>query len=129
MIMTESIGARIRGLRKKMNMNQEEVAARIGMTRSTLGNYEVDRIVPSIDVLSKIAVALKTSTDYLLGLTDSSMPTEAEVRFVDSLDLGNQELMQKFDLKLNGEIIPPEHLELALGLLRSLQQQHKSSGR
>ncbi|ASS66525.2 helix-turn-helix transcriptional regulator [Paenibacillus sp. RUD330] len=126
--MTNSMGSRVKNLRKKHGLSQEQLAARIGMTRSALGNYEVDRIVPSSDVLGKIALALQTSTDYLLGLTDSSMPTEAEVRFVDSLDLDNEELMRKFDLKINGEVIPSEHLELALGLLRSLQQQ-KNSGK
>ncbi|CDN44007.1 helix-turn-helix domain-containing protein [Paenibacillus sp. P22] len=126
--MTDTLGFRIKSLRKKRGLSQEALAQIVGLTRSSLTAYEIDRTTPPSEVLTKLSKTLGTSSDYLLGLTDSSMPSEAEVRFVNSLDLDNDELLQKFDLKVDGQVIPPEHLELAIGLLRSLQQQ-RSAGK
>lgn len=44
----------------------------------TLSRLENDRFVPSSDMLSAIASALDTTTDYLLGLTDDPRPRRDE---------------------------------------------------
>lgn len=62
----ESFGSRLRSLRKKKNMKQEEVAKALSIGRSTYSNYENDVHSPDNETLSKMAQLFGTSTDYLL---------------------------------------------------------------
>ncbi|MDF2545795.1 MAG: transcriptional regulator [Anaerosolibacter sp.] len=66
----ESIGNRILKLRKELNMTQKELADKAGTTEATLSRYESDLREPKADIIVKIAAALGTSTDYLLGRTN-----------------------------------------------------------
>lgn len=52
-------------------MNQEELAYQIGTNQSQVSRYERGENDPTGDVLTKIADALNTTTDYLLGRTES----------------------------------------------------------
>ena len=61
-----SVGKHIRNLRKKRNMSQEELAARIYTTRQTISNYETGRSNPDIDTLEALAIALETDVTTLL---------------------------------------------------------------
>lgn len=61
-----SIGKHIRNQRKKRNMSQEELAARIFTTRQTISNYETGRSNPDIDTLEALAAALDTEVTTLL---------------------------------------------------------------
>ena len=59
---------RLKELRKKKRMSQEELALKSGLKgRSSIANYENDNNLPSIDTLDKLANTLNCSTDYLLG--------------------------------------------------------------
>ncbi|PAD73934.1 helix-turn-helix domain-containing protein [Paenibacillus campinasensis] len=64
------IGLRIRNLREKTGMTQQELADRIGITRHSLSNYEIGRAVPQSNVLNRLAEHLHTTTDFILGNTD-----------------------------------------------------------
>lgn len=66
-----SLGERIRQLRKKRGFTQPDIAEKLDMGRSNFGHIENDRVVPSSATLQKIADILNTSTDYLLGRTDT----------------------------------------------------------
>jgi transcriptional regulator with XRE-family HTH domain len=63
----KSIGDRIKELRKKQNLTQGDLAEKIGMTYVQIGRYEVRGAKPSSEVLSKLADALNTTTDYLMN--------------------------------------------------------------
>ncbi|MDR2355604.1 MAG: helix-turn-helix domain-containing protein [Clostridiales Family XIII bacterium] len=69
-----TIGERIRALRKKKGMSQKALAARIGIQESTLSRYENDKRTYQWDGLLRLADALDTSVDYLLGRTTLSAP-------------------------------------------------------
>lgn len=62
-----SIGTRIKDLRTKQELTQQDIATRLGMGRSNFGHIENDRVVPTSADLQKIADILNTTTDYLLG--------------------------------------------------------------
>lgn len=64
------IGDRIRILRKRKDVSQEELAKILDITTSAVGQYETDARKPSYDVLIKISNYFNCSTDYLLGLVD-----------------------------------------------------------
>lgn len=62
------LNERIRALRKMMNMSQEELAKRVGVTKQSVCNWENDNIQPSVEMLEKLASVLSVSTDNLLGI-------------------------------------------------------------
>ena len=59
---------RIRILRKSYNYNQQELAVRLGVSKQSVSNWENGNILPSIDMLIKLAKLFSVSTDYILGL-------------------------------------------------------------
>jgi len=64
---------RIKELRAKENMTQEQLALAIGVERSSIGKYEGKQgVIPSVDVLRAIADYFGVTTDYLLGRADTS---------------------------------------------------------
>lgn len=55
-------------LRTNMGISQIELAKKLGVTKQSVSNWENDNILPSIEMLVKIATFFGVSTDYLLGL-------------------------------------------------------------
>jgi transcriptional regulator with XRE-family HTH domain len=69
-----TIGEKIRALRIKKGLTQKALANRIGVQESTLSRYEHDKRSYQWDGLIRLADALDTSVDYLLGRTTVSAP-------------------------------------------------------
>ena len=63
-----NFGNRLRDLRNSKNMTQQQLAERLGLTKSVISAYETSMRYPSYDVLIHIASIFKVSTDYLLGV-------------------------------------------------------------
>ncbi len=57
----------IRKLRQKHGISQVEFAREMNVTKQCVSNWENDNVLPSIEMLIKIADFFKVSTDYLLG--------------------------------------------------------------
>lgn len=70
--MNSLIGDRIKILRLKANLTQEELAKKINTSRSNIANYENDKNMPSVDILEKLSKELHCRADYLMGLTTES---------------------------------------------------------
>ena len=66
---------RIRFLRQKSGMKQEELAEKILVSQSSLSGYENGKFEPDSKTLMKIASVFHVSVDYLLG-GDSLFPKE-----------------------------------------------------
>ncbi len=65
---------RIKDLREDHDLTQQQIAEFLGMKQSQYSRYERGiRDIPT-DVLIRLALYYKTSTDYILGLTNSSKP-------------------------------------------------------
>ncbi len=64
----KALGERIRELRTECGLSQKQLAAKIGVATNTVSQYESGKSKTSIDVLANLAVALDTTTDFLLGL-------------------------------------------------------------
>ena len=60
----------IRALRMNRGLNQVELAKDLFVTKQCVSNWENGNIVPSVEMLIKIARYFSVSTDYLLGLDD-----------------------------------------------------------
>lgn len=54
-------GRKIQRKRKEVGISQEELAFQIKLSRTHMGHIEQGRRAPSLEVLNKIAKALKTS--------------------------------------------------------------------
>ncbi|MCH5299337.1 MAG: helix-turn-helix transcriptional regulator [Ruminococcus sp.] len=66
--MVYDFGLRLRELRKKKKLTQQQVARRLNLTKASISGYENNTITPPNDMLVKIALMYGVSTDYLLGL-------------------------------------------------------------
>ena len=58
---------RIKQLRTDRGMSQVDLAAKLGVSKQSVSNWENDNIQPSIEMLLKLSHIFSVSTDYLLG--------------------------------------------------------------
>ena len=58
---------RIKYLRQTRELTQVQLADKLGVAKQSISNWENDNIMPSVDMLEKIADFFSVSTDYLLG--------------------------------------------------------------
>lgn len=112
------LAQRLKALRKANNITQEQLAAIIGVERSSVGKYEgKSQIIPSDNVKYRIAEYFGVSVDYLMGYTDNPNPpieesdlTEAERKLIDGFRSLNEEGQEKIidyvdDLLQSGKYI------------------------
>ena len=69
--MLDDFPIRLRRIRLSLSMQQEQVAQKIGVTKSTISTYENNARQPSLEMLVRLARLYNVSTDYLLGITDT----------------------------------------------------------
>ena len=60
----------IRKLRLANNYSQVKLAEELNVSKQTVSNWENNNILPSIEMLIKIALFFSVSTDYLLEMDD-----------------------------------------------------------
>ena len=65
--MLHSLNDNIKRMRIARGMSQVEFARRIGVTKQCVSNWENDNVIPSIEMLIKIADVFNVRTDLLLG--------------------------------------------------------------
>ena len=61
-----SLGEKLKQLRKEKGWSQDEFAAEAEIDGRQVSRYENDRVMPSVDVVVKMAKAYNVSIDYLL---------------------------------------------------------------
>ena len=64
----EGFGKRISECRQNMNLTQEELAGRVGVTPQALSKWERESSFPDITLLADLCQILGVSADYLLGI-------------------------------------------------------------
>ncbi|GBG11930.1 transcriptional regulator [Paenibacillus sp. MY03] len=104
-------GQRLKQLRKKRKLTMQEVADYVGVAKSTYAGYESGYRQPTIESIQTISRKLRTSADYLLGLTDyAELPAEINHNAKEYLNIG----------KLHWDGVPLEKGDLEL--IRSLME-------
>ena len=90
-----ALNENIKNLRVARGLNQVEFAKILSVTKQCVSNWENDNVVPSIDMLCKIADFFSVSTDYLLGRSERrsievSNLTDEQISHITSIvnDLG-----------------------------------------
>ena len=114
----KTLGERIVFLREEHNISQKELAITVQITAATLSRYENNLSEPNAAILCRLATALNTSTDFLLGLCDvyrsyppgkkSSQLTTREYRLLKSFRL----------LSAEDQIRAEERIETLLSLTK-----------
>lgn len=97
------IGKRLKSLRKQRGFTMQDISDKLGVARSTYAGYESDYRQPPLEILYQIAELLTTSTDYLLGLTDTPYPKEPTKNA--------RELLSDEDLHWDGVPLSDEELK------------------
>ena len=64
------LGEQIKKLRMNKGMSQVQLADKLNVTKQSVSNWGSEYIMPSVDMLIKIANFFNVSTDYLLGLSE-----------------------------------------------------------
>lgn len=65
---------RLRDLREDNDFTQKQISEMLKIHQTTYSDYELEKLNLPIDVLVKLASFYKTSTDYILFLTDNPKP-------------------------------------------------------
>jgi len=78
--MSKIFAKKLKYLREKKGLTQEELAQDLETTKSTLGHYEQDYQEPKIEMLEKIAAYFEVTTDYLLGREKENFNTKEELK-------------------------------------------------
>ena len=91
--MAKEITNRITGLLSRLNMSQKDLSLATGITESAISHYVKGDRVPRGVNLIKIAKALDTTTDYLLGNAEDER--EKELKEAKTLIARNASRMTK----------------------------------
>ena len=58
---------RLKHLRRSRELNQVQLARGLGVKKQSVSNWENDNIMPSVEMLERVANFFEVTTDYLLG--------------------------------------------------------------
>lgn len=125
------VGNRIKKLREELNLKQEELAKKIGVSPSAIGMYERDLREANDEIKIKMCELFNCSLDYLTGQTDlrtlkksavvlvygtipAGIPMEMIEDVIDTEEIDANMLKgdkQYFGLKIKGNSMFPEYLE------------------
>lgn len=64
-----SLGSKISTLRTSSRLSQEELGFKLGVSQTTISNFEADKHVPDFMIMQKIANLFNVGLDYFLETT------------------------------------------------------------
>lgn len=77
-----SIPKRIKELRARVGISQENLAKKLGLSVASVASYEIGRVTPSIEVLIKLADVFGVTVDYILERTNDEPIIPLEISFM-----------------------------------------------
>ena len=95
-------------------MSLRALGEKLGVDYSYLGKVEREKANPSMQLLEDIAVFFNVPMGSLFELSDN------EKSLMRELELNDDELIEKYNLTLDGEKVTKEKLKQALAILRAL---------
>lgn len=102
--MKHMLGIRIAALRRRNGFSQTELARRLHISPSAVGNYEQGRREPSADILIAIAKEFSVSIDFLLsGKPITAADYKAFLFVADYVRYGNLPGEEKYTSLSNSE--------------------------
>ena len=64
----------LRGLREDRDLSQKDMAELLNIHQTTYSDYELGHLNIPIAILKELALYFNTSTDYIIGLTNTREP-------------------------------------------------------
>lgn len=118
---------RLKELRKQKNMSQEQLSGALDIPSSSLRRYETRGELPKRERLELIADYFSVSIDYLLGRTDNpeQILSEPSRVLIDSLDLTDEEIMDKIEFVIDGITLDEEDVRRFIALVRAERSMKK----
>ena len=98
--MIKGLSEKLKKKRQALGLSRKVVSEIIGISASTLADYENGYIEPSLKNIMKLAALYKCSTDYLLGLEQ-----QAPARCIDVSQLSDDQVqaLQRLVDTMEGE--------------------------
>ena len=127
--MKSYVGNKIRELRNGSGMTQAELAAKLGISASSVGMYEQGRREPDSETILKLCSIFGISTDYLLGNTKTEKKSVGR-EISDVFDEFTQILTSQQGLMFDGVPLNDDDRSKIVDAIRvvaALAQQHKKS--
>jgi len=90
-----NIGNKIIELRKAKNWSQSDLSKEVGVSREIIGRYERDEVSPSLDTAKKIADALDTTLDYVVGEKIASTFDKKTVKRIQEIEKLDNDIKEK----------------------------------
>ena len=78
--------SRIKKLREKRKLSQNDLAAELGISQQRLSKYERDITLIKMDILKRTAAYFNVTTDYLLGISDVKRNLEGYMEINETLE-------------------------------------------
>lgn len=110
-------GERLKELRLKRNLTQDEAGSLFGIAPSTWGTYERGHREPTMENLTKIAKYFGVSIDYLCGLTDEIITIE---EFKEDNPKELKEFLRQNEVLFNGAELSDEDKKRMVDILTGL---------
>ncbi|MFZ9872898.1 MAG: helix-turn-helix domain-containing protein [Steroidobacteraceae bacterium] len=84
---THRVGNRIRELRTRADLSQQQLAERVGATRQTINAIELEKYLPSMELAFKLAHVFEMPIDAIFRHPDASAPNVIDLKtFVPARD-------------------------------------------
>ena len=96
--MKKEIGNRISYLLIKNGITQKELADRINVSESVVSRYISGEREPKANVLANIATALRTTSDYLLGIEENDNFSQSRIKRMIARNADNMTVEEKREL-------------------------------
>lgn len=119
---------KIKLLREELNISQEELANKLGLSKGIISLYENEKRKPSFDILNKLSKIFNCSIDYIIGNWNEAEPTLINVyssvhagilsEMIENI-VDTEEISEKmarsdktyFGLKVKGDSMSPTYQE------------------
>jgi transcriptional regulator with XRE-family HTH domain len=95
------IGKRIKDMRLKKGMNQQQLGDLLGVTKVSICGYENGTRTPGLETFCKMADIFETTTDYLLG-KEIPIYSKEEQNYLGRVSKDDVEIIQ--ELKNNSKL-------------------------
>ncbi|MFJ5760230.1 helix-turn-helix domain-containing protein [Neobacillus sp. NPDC093182] len=110
---------KIKALRKKNGDTLKELSSKINYDYSNLSKIERGIYQPSLEILKKIAEVYSVSINYFFEECNSYTPDERN--FIGELDICNEDLLNKYELVIDGKKLSEKELEFVIEVIRNLR--------
>lgn len=114
----KKVGERIKKLRKQHKHTLQDLGDKLNFNYSNLSKIERGERKPSLDLLEQIADLYNVSVSFILD--EELTPQERD--FMSDLDLTDDELIEKYNLIVDGKKVSDKEIKMMLSVVRSLRK-------